>query len=88
MLNDDVNNKLLIGQQLENSVRAIFDRKEDGPDQGEKEDDEDGGGGGGIDCDTDGDREKEGQDLSGETQNRKVDGHVSGVFVKTQGQTA
>ncbi|KAK4120741.1 hypothetical protein N657DRAFT_636162 [Parathielavia appendiculata] len=61
MLNDDVNNKLLIGQQLENSVRAIFDRKKDGPDQGKKEDDEDSGGGGGIGCDTDGDREKEAQ---------------------------
>ncbi|KAL2015268.1 hypothetical protein VTK56DRAFT_5924 [Thermocarpiscus australiensis] len=58
MLKEDMDNKLLIGQQLENSVHAIFDRTKDGPDQGGKEDDEDGGDGG-IGCGTDGEGEKE-----------------------------
>lgn len=53
MLKEDTDNKVLIGQQLENSVHAIFDRKKDGQDQGGKEDDEDGGDGGIVFC-TDG----------------------------------
>ncbi|KAL2016470.1 hypothetical protein VTK56DRAFT_3491 [Thermocarpiscus australiensis] len=57
MLKEDMDNKLLIGQQLENSVYAIFDWMKDGPDQGGKEDDEDGGDGG-IGCGTDSEGER------------------------------